>query len=333
MAYGKRWRYGVKALIFKDRHRMVMETRPDPTPGPGEVVLDVIACGICGSDVEGYVGRPGMASRRVPPLILGHEFVGRVREGPSEWLGRTVAVYPFVTCETCGYCRQGMHHLCPQRELIGLHRPGALAERVAVPIRCLFPLPEGIAAWRGALAEPLAVAWHAVSLADPLLGRRVRVIGGGTIGFLTAWLARRAGANVQVVEIHPGRRAFLQQQGIPALERGHEPMDVVIDTVGGTETHRDAISGVKPGGTAVIVGLHDDETALSMYDVVLGERRIQGSYAYTLDDFRRALSLVKELPETFVTRWPLTRGAEAFAALAAGQAPSLKILLEPGHEG
>ncbi len=322
----------MKALMFRARGQMVYEEIPSPEPGPGEVLLDVIACGICGSDLEGYMGTPGMAARRVPPLLLGHEFVGRVRQGPQEWVGRVVAVYPLVTCNACRYCRSGRQHLCPRRELIGLHRPGAFAEQVVVPLDRLFPLLDGIPPWRGALAEPLAVAWHALTLAGPLLGQEVCVVGGGAIGFLCAWLARRSGAHVQVVEIHPGRQTYLRSKAFAVTTALEDEVDVVIDTVGLEATRRQALQAVVPGGTVVFVGLHDDETSLPMYPVILGERRVQGSYAYAMDDFAHAVNLVGEIPDDFVARWPLARGAEAFARLAKGEAPAVKILLEPDHE-
>ncbi len=307
---------------------MRLEEIPEPTPGPGEVIVRVAACGICGSDLEGYVGAPGMRNRRVPPLLLGHEFGGIVERGPGAWVGKAVAVNPMIACHTCPRCRAGQPHLCPERTLIGLDRPGAMAERVAVPATQLYPLPPGVPAWRGALAEPLAVALHALELAGPLFGRRVMVFGGGAIGYLTAWIASRAGARVRVVEINEARRRLLEDLGLTGIPAPEGEAEVTVDTVGLSKTRRDALMHTAPGGTAIVLGLHDDESALNFYPLILQERRIQGSYTYTDADFRRATSLAGEIPEGFFTRLPLAAGAEAFAALAEGQATHLKILLE-----
>ncbi len=307
---------------------MRLEEIPEPTPGPGEVIVRVAACGICGSDLEGYVGTPGMRNRRVPPLLLGHEFGGIVETGPGTWVGKAVAVNPMIACHTCARCRAGQPHLCPERTLIGLDRPGAMAERVAVPTSQLYPLPQGVPTWRGALAEPLAVALHALELAGPLFGRRVLVIGGGAIGFLIAWAAERAGARVRVVEINEARRRLLEELGLLGIPAPEGEAEVTVDTVGLSATRRAALMHTAPGGTAIVLGLHDDESALNFYPLILQERQVQGSYTYTDADFRRAVSLAGEIPEGFFTRLPLAAGAEAFEALAEGQATHLKILLE-----
>lgn len=302
----------------------------DPAPGPGEVVVQVAVCGVCGSDVEGYAGSPGMKSRRVPPLLLGHEFSGVVQDGPPEWAGRPVAVNPLVPCGDCAECRAGRRHLCPERSLIGLNRPGAFASHVVVPISQLYLLAADAEVERGALAEPLAVALHAVETAGPLLGRAALVLGGGAIGFLTAWAARRTGAHVRVVEPNPLRRALLERLGVDAVPGPPgEPAHVVFDAVGLEETRRAGLEAVLPGGTVVLLGLHDNRSTVEFYPLILKELRVIGSYTYTDLDFRRAVALVSELPTAFYTVWPLQRGPAAFEQLARGDAPVLKVLLKP----
>lgn len=320
---------GVQALMFQDRRKMEMREVDAPSPGPGEAVVEVAACGVCGSDLEGYVGTPGMADRRVPPLLLGHEFAGTVIHGPREWEGRAAAIHPLVTDGSCRFCRSGRRYLCPNRELIGLNRPGALAQQVVVPLTGLHALPEGVPLWRGALAEPLAVAVHAVELAGPLLEREVLVFGGGAIGFFVAWAARRAGARVRVVDISSVRREQALASGIAAVEAPEGEAEVTFDTVGIEVTRAGAIDHLTPGGTAVFVGLHDDVNPFSFYGLILQERQVRGSYCYSDEDFARAVSLCGEVPDDFVARIPLHEGGSAFEALAGGSTEHLKVLLEP----
>ena len=320
----------MQALMFRDRGVMELDDIERPSPNEREVVVDVTACGVCGSDIEGYLGKGGMRDRRVPPLLFGHEFAGTVAQGPPEWLGRRVAVNPLIGCGRCTACLAGRNHLCPQRSLIGFNRPGALAQAVTAPESQLVELPDDLPLWRGAVAEPLAVALHALELAGPLLGRDVIVLGGGAIGFLVAWAARRAGATVRVVDTSDSRRRQLGSLGLEPLSEARGQADVTVDTVGLEVTRRVALEHATPGGTAVFVGLHDDEGSFGFYPLLLQERRIQGSYAYPHTDYMRAVALVAEVPEGYAQRLPLEDGAGAFEAIARGQSSHLKVLLQPG---
>jgi 2-desacetyl-2-hydroxyethyl bacteriochlorophyllide A dehydrogenase len=319
----------VRALYFEDYGRMALREVADPRPGPGEVVVRVAACGICGSDLEGYLATPGMRARRVPPLLLGHEFAGVVEEGPPEWVGSRVAVNPLVSCGLCARCREGKSHLCPKRQLIGLNRPGAFAERVVVPLQQLHPLPPGLPVWKGALAEPLAVALHAVNLANPPLGTRALVIGGGAIGILLALTLTWIGTQVLVLEPREKRRDLLRELGIEAEETAEGAWPLTFDAVGSEDTRRLGLSLLEEGGTLVLLGLHENISSLAFYPVVLGERQIQGSYTYTDGDFRKALELAPKIPQSLVEMRSLAEGAEAFRELAEGMAGRPKVLLIP----
>src|SRR5947209_13420919 len=156
----------MQALLYPAYGEMMVSQVPAPRPGPGELLLRVGACGICGSELGSFAAR---SRRRVPPLVMGHEFAGTVEalgEGTTGvQVGDRVVVNSLVHCGACDLCRRGRTHLCRNREVFGMHRPGAFAELVAVPAAIVYPMPAAMTAVQGALVEPLANGIHVVSLA------------------------------------------------------------------------------------------------------------------------------------------------------------------------
>jgi len=220
--------------------------------------------------------------------------------------GDRVVASSVVPCGQCTECRRGATHLCPQRQIFGMNRPGAFAERVAVPAAVAFPLPERVGPLEGALVEPLANAVHVWSLLDQRFPETVAVIGCGTIGLMALQVARAGGALTLIaVDINTARLEMAHAVGAePALNPGRQDVaaelrqltrgrgvDVVIDAVGAAATRRAAVELVRPGGEVVWIGLHDDLTELPARGVVLGERRISGSYAVTAQDMDTAIGL------------------------------------------
>src|SRR5919107_3102005 len=181
-------RYGkvgnMKGIVWHGSEQMSVDEVPEPSVEPGTVVVRPTATGICGSEIEGYLGKMG---NRTPPLVMGHEFAGtvtEVSEGVDESLtGRLVAVNPLSSDGTCRLCRAGLTNLCPNRKLVGIHSPGGFAEYTLAPAANVYPLPEGVEARTGALAEPLANGVHAARLGEGPVGYTV-VIGAGTIGLM-----------------------------------------------------------------------------------------------------------------------------------------------------
>jgi threonine dehydrogenase-like Zn-dependent dehydrogenase len=283
-------------------------------------------------------------SNRVPPLVMGHEFAGTVVAGErgrdGAWSGRRVAVNPLLSCRACARCKAGERNLCPGRRLIGVHVAGGFAERVAVPSANLVALPDGVDARTGALVEPLANAVHAVGLARRLVATETAVVlGAGAIGLFALHAARAAGiAVVRVVEPHAGRRATALAAGARAAHADAAELtptrsaDLVIDAVGATATRRAALDLVRPGGAIVLLGLHEDESALPFHRLVRDQVALQGSFAYTDADFAKALDLLATgnvaLGPLADIR-PLEAGPEAFATLAAGPTAQLKTFLSP----
>jgi 2-desacetyl-2-hydroxyethyl bacteriochlorophyllide A dehydrogenase len=329
----------VRALVWRGPRELAIEVVDEPRPGDDEVLVRPEAAGICGSEVEGYLGR---MANRVPPLVMGHEFAGTVVAAGGgagrEWSGRRVAVNPLLSCRVCARCRAGERNLCAGRRLIGVHLPGGFAERVAVPVANLVELPDGVDVRSGALVEPLANAVHAVGLARRLVATGAAVVfGAGTIGLFALHAARAAGiTEVRVVEPHPARRAAALAAGARAADADTAALarersaDLVIDAVGATATRRGALDVVRPGGAVVLLGLHDDESALPFHRVVRDQIALQGSFAYTDADFAVALGLVasgRVVLGELARPHPLEAGPEAFATLAAGPTAELKTFL------
>jgi L-iditol 2-dehydrogenase len=307
----------------------------------------VAACGICGSELGSFAHR---SPRRPPPLVMGHEFSGTISavgEGVSGIApGQRVVVNSLVHCGACDLCRRDLSHLCRNRQVFGMHRPGAFAERVAVPAHIVLPLPEGVEFVAGALAEPLANALHVFSLVRDPAPEQVLIFGAGTIGLMCLQAARAAGAaRVAVTDTHPVRRQTAlslgaaevldpRAVGIPewAAEATSGGVDLAIDAVGATETKRDAVLAVRPGGEAVWIGLHEDEAPFSSYDLILSERRLTGSYGATEADLRRAIDLLaagKINTRGWLETFPLEEGERAFRAALSQELAGAKAVLCP----
>jgi threonine dehydrogenase-like Zn-dependent dehydrogenase len=185
----------MKALVYTGPNTLVFRDEPEPTLEAGEVLVKVEAVGICGSDMHAY---HGFDARRPPPLILGHEAAGRIVGGRRD--GERVTINPLVVDPACPYAVEGRWHLSPTRQIISMPpRPGAFAGFVRIPERNVVPIPDEMPIAHAALAEPVAVSWHAVRIGaerlhQPLAASRVVVLGGGAIGLAAALAARCFGA-------------------------------------------------------------------------------------------------------------------------------------------
>lgn len=339
----------MRALVYPDWDQLEVRDVPEPKPKPGEVVVRVAAVGICGSELEGFANR---SPRRTPPLIMGHEFCGEIAEvgeGVSGHRpGDRVVVNSVISCGRCPACRDGQSHLCPAREVFGMKRPGGFAELCAVPASTLLPLPEKVSPVEGALVEPLANGVHALSLVAQRLPETVLVIGAGTIGLMALQVAKAMGAfrlvcadtnerRLEVAHTLGAEPVFNPVRGdlvtaIREFTRGRGA-DVVIDAVGASVTRRQAVAASRPGGEVVWIGLHEDATELSGFDVVLGERRVSGSYAVTPRDLQAAIGLFahgKIEVAPWVRPFSLSEGARVFRQLiTAPPEEYIKALLLP----
>ena len=319
----------MKALVFTAPGTVELLDVPEPDPAPGDVLVQVRAAGICGSELHG-ARRPGF---RKPPLIMGHEFAG-VSAG-----GTAVVINPILSCGRCAECQRGLRNVCRNREIIGVHRAGGFAEQVAVPASALRPLPPGLSWEAAALVEPAANAVHAWNqaggapgaLGADATGARVAVIGCGAIGLLCAAMALSGGAGrVDVTDLSPDRLAAAQRLGAGAAgPRLSGEYDVVIDAVGSAATRAASVAHQRPGGVAIWLGLAGEEAGFDANALVRSEKRVLGSFAYRDEEFAHAMALIRDWDLTWAAGYPLAEGAEIFTGLMNGGLHPVKALLRP----
>jgi alcohol dehydrogenase len=332
----------MKALVYTANEQMTYRDEPEPNPGPGDAVVAIDTVGICGSDLHAYLGHD---ERRVPPLILGHEAVGTVLQGSN--IGQRVVLNPLITCGACEECRGGRSNLCRERDLIGMARPGAFAEQVAIPERNLIPVPAGMPAEHAALTEPGATGLHAVLLAEPILRRPLGastalVFGAGSVGLLTALILRARGVeDIVIAETNPLRRELVAHhcdfelfdpinQQIEA-----QRFDLVLDAVGSGATREQAVAATRSGGVIVHIGLMDSKDSMDVRAITLREIAFVGTYTYTPIDLRATLDDLDSGALgglDWIEPRPLAAGAVAFAEMVQGRCAAPKVVLSTGNQ-
>lgn len=321
----------MRALVFRGPWDLEVQQRPDPEPGPGEVVVNLIATGICGSDLHGYTGESG---RRSPGQVMGHETVGRRADD-----GSLVTIQPVIACGDCDSCAVGAGQRCRRRKVIGVapEIDAAFADAIVVPERNLVPVPDNVPAEFGALVEPLSVGYHAVLRGQVGPSDDVLVIGGGPIGQACVLGALREGAErITVSEPQPERRRLLATLGIEAvppdqLDSTRPGATVVLDAVGSSGSLADALARCQGGGRVVLVGMHQPQVEVAAYAVSTEERTLIGSFCYTEREFFDTAAWVgsgaPDLSGLIEGRVSLDDSPEVFRALAAGENQASKVLV------
>jgi L-iditol 2-dehydrogenase len=344
----------MKALLLSEYGRFEMKDLPVPVPGSQEILVRVAACGICGSDVHGYDGSSG---RRIPPIVMGHEAAGTVAALGSDVTNLTenerVTFDSTISCGVCVFCSRGEVNLCNNREVLGVscddyRRAGAFAEYVVVPSRIVYRLPPSISFPEAALLEAVAVAVHAVSLAQIVPKSTALVIGAGTIGLLCLQALRVAGCSrIFIADIDEGRLALAKALGATAalhseselakqvrhLTNG-EGADLVVEAVGKNETVGASIEAVRKGGTVVLVGNISPEVTLPLQKVVTRQIRLQGSCASS-GEYPRSIELMASgainVKPLITAVAPLEEGPDWFKRLLAREPGLTKVVLTPGE--
>jgi len=333
----------MKALVYTRPGEVQLQQQPEPELVAGEVVLKIEAVGICGSDMHAWHGHD---PRRLPGLVLGHEFVGRIERSaaPGFEAGVRYTGNPLIACGRCEYCAQGRNNLCANRSMVGMTRPGAFAEYMSLPASSLVAMPQDMDTVAAALTEPAATAWHALNLsmralARPLHECRVLVIGGGAIGMLAALLLRHLGVDrLSLTELNPLRRAAVSAHAACAtVDPRAEPLpeaafDYVLDAVGAKATRMQAFAAVKPGGVIMHVGLQDWASEIDMRKLTLAEITLLGTYTYTTADLRATVDALHRGvfgDLSWVEQRQLADGAQAFVDLDQGRCAAAKVVLRP----
>lgn len=342
----------MRAIVAHGAGDLRLEERPVPSPGPGEVAVDIRYGGICGSDLH-YWRHGAVGEFRIrEPLVLGHEVVGSVREvgaGVTGLLpGTPVAVHPAVPCGRCRQCAGGHRNVCVDGGYLGSaarfpHVQGGFADVLVVPAARALPLPAGLDLLHAAVAEPAAVAWHAVRQAGDVRGKRVLVTGAGPIGCLVVAALRAAGAaDITVTDVHAEPLTVAKAVGATTTVRVGDPeaaaldgldAEVAIESSGSPAGMRTCLYGVDRGGLVVGLGLlPPGDTPVAANAVITRELRLVGSFRFDteLADVLAALADGRLPADPVVTSvTPVGQVAEAFA-LAADPARSCKVLLDFG---
>ncbi len=343
----------MKALVLKDYLQFAYEDFPDPLITENEVLIRVKACGICGSDVHGLDGSTG---RRQPPIVMGHEAAGVIEACGSqvrEWKpGDRVTFDSTVYCGSCWFCRRGEINLCDRRRVLGVscddyRQHGAFAEYVAVPQHILYRLPDNVRFEQAAMVEALSIAVHAAGRAQPRINDSAVVVGSGMIGLLVLQVLRAAGCGLLVaVDLDETRLKMARQFGADCTLGADTPdlvnkireftggrgMDLAFEVVGMGESLQIALSSLRKGGTAILVGNLKPQVNLPLQSVVtrqislLGTCASAGEYPACLEMIARGTVNVDALISSTP---PLGEGAIWFKRLYDKEKGLMKVILKP----
>lgn len=343
----------MKALLLTEYNHLEVEEVSRPTVAADELLIEVAACGICGSDVHGYDGSTG---RRIPPIVMGHEAAGSVAAVGGDVVnfavGDRVTFDSTVFCGRCVFCRRGEVNLCDRREVIGVscaefRRPGAFAEYLVVPARVAYRLPDDLPFAQAAMLEAVSVALHGVAVSQMPVNASVLVIGAGMIGLLLVQATRAGGAaRVLVSDVDETRLQMAREMGASQTflatgaaltaeilaQTDGSGVDLVLEAVGREETIGTGIDCVRKGGTVTLVGNLSSQIALPLQKVVSRQIRLQGSCA-SAGEYPEAMRLMASgairVAPLISAVAPLSEGPRWFERLHARESNLMKVVLDP----
>jgi len=343
----------MKALLLTEYMKLDYTDVPEPEYAADEVLIEVKACGICGSDVHGLDGSTG---RRRPPLVMGHEAAGiiaQVGSAVTQWKpGDRVTFDSTISCGKCGPCRAGAINLCDRRRVLGVscdeyRQHGAFAQFVAVPQHILYRLPDNLSFVQAAMVEPVSIAVHAVNRTRPRLGDRVVVIGAGMIGLFVIQALKAAGcARIIAVDVDEGKLRLAEELGATdgiwaeegdlsaevLLRTAGRGADAAFEVVGMPGTVNAAIRVVRKGGQVTLVGNLTPKVELPLQAVVTRELTLNGSCASN-GEYPVCLDLIAggaiDVDRLCSAVAPLAEGAAWFDRLYRREPGLMKVVLTP----
>ena len=332
------------ALVYTGTNKIDFREEKNPIAKPGESLIKVKASGICGSDMHAFHGND---ERRIPPLILGHEVSGTSLDGKFQ--NKDVVINPLISCENCDYCKNEREHLCPERTMIGMSTPikreGGLAEFVSVPEKNIFEVPEKLNIKEAALAEPAAVALHAVLLAEqnlkkPLSECKILIQGAGAIGLLCGLVLNKEKKATNIIMSDPNKKRldecgkYLKASFVSPKDKSikENNYDLILESVGLEVTRHQAIKSIAPGGTIIHIGLTQPSGTFDFKKLTIQEITLVGTYCYTNNDFKKTIDILREkkLGDLgWIEYRDLKKGSEAFQEIHNGTCVAPKIILIP----
>lgn len=343
----------MKAMLLKEYKQLEVTEMPEPEIGPRDVLVEVRACGICGSDIHGYDGSSG---RRIPPLVMGHEAAGVISKVGEQvdgfQVGDRVTFDSTVSCGHCKFCRSGNINLCDNRRVLGVscgeyRQHGAFAQYVAVPENILYKIPEGLPFEHAAMIEAVSIAVHAANRAPVKLGDTAVVVGSGMIGLLVIQAIRLAGCSrVIAVDLDNDRLSLAGKLGadftlnaktcdvvaeVQKLTDG-KGADIAIEVVGASPTIQTAIQATRKGGSITLVGNLAPNVEVPLQAIVTRELTLYGSCASN-GEYPACIDLLErgdiQVEPLITAKASLEEGPGFFDRLYKGEPGAMKVILQP----
>lgn len=335
----------MKALQFFGPKDLRFVEMPEPELAQDAVLMKVKKVGICGTDLHIYTG--GM---QVPtPLIMGHEFVGDIvkigKNVKKIKTGDRAVAEHVVGCGTCNYCQQGKRNLCTNPTVIGIHRPGALAEYIVLPEELVFKLPDELSYDEGVLVEPLSIAVYAVRKSGVDVGDIVGVVGQGPVGLLVDYVAKESGGTVFGFDKHENRLTHAKDHGYiykgfnveeddyqrAFKEQTSGGANIVFEVVGSSSSAEMALELARPGGKVIILGVFEHDVMINMMNVVKKELQVYGSWTCIFSFEHTMLFLKSQKIDTsqFIThRYSFVDAIKAFEDALTDKSNRIKSVIE-----
>lgn len=343
----------MKAMLLTEYKNLTVTEVDDPSIGAKDLMVEVRACGICGSDIHGYDGSSG---RRIPPLVMGHEAAGVVVEAGDQVtefaVGDHVTFDSTVSCGDCFHCRRGEVNLCDNRMVLGVscgeyRRHGAFAEKLSVPAHICYKLPDEMPFEHAAMIEAVSIAVHAANRTPVTLGDTAVVVGSGMIGLLTIQAIRLAGCSkIIAVDLDQDRLDAAKKLGADVVLKADDVdvaeevrkctngrgADIALEVVGATPTVETAINCVRKGGSITLIGNLAPQVEVPLQAIVTRELSLfgtcgsSGEYPACIELMRSGAIQVEPL---ITAKASLEQGPEWFSRLYAGEKGAMKVILQP----